>query len=167
MSAIVIRQANEKDFQAIVELNDSEVQHTSAMDINRLEHLHSLASYHGVAIAGGVVAAFLLAMEDHAPYENDNFGWFSARHEKFLYIDRIVVGFNYQGRGIGKLLYADLIDYARQKNIPLVTCEINSVPPNQRSAAFHAGLGFTEVGSQWICEGQKQVSMQAITIKQI
>jgi uncharacterized protein len=159
-----IRQADETDFQAIVELNDSEVQHTSAMDIKRLKYLHSLASYHGVVVAGGVIAAFLLAMEDHAPYENDNFGWFSARHDKFLYIDRIVVGRKFQGRGIGKKLYADLFDYARQKNIPLVTCEINSVPPNERSSAFHAGFGFIEVGSQWICEGQKKVSMQAISI---
>lgn len=165
MSSIVIRQADKPDFQAIVALNDSEIQHTSAMDIKRLKYLHSLASYHGVALEGEVIAAFLLAMEDHAPYQNDNYSWFSARHEKFLYIDRIVVGHEFQGRGIGKKLYADLFDYARQKKIPLVTCEINSVPPNERSLAFHAGFGFTEVGSQWICEGQKKVSMQTFAIK--
>ena len=164
MSGIVIRHVSEPYFQAVIDLNDSEVQHTSAMDIKRLGHLHLLASYHRVALAGNVVAAFLLVMEDNVPYENDNYSWFSARYEKFLYIDRIVVGCKFQGRGIGKLLYADLFDYARQKNIPLVTCEINVIPPNERSSAFHACLGFGEVGSQWICVGQKKVSMQAVSI---
>jgi hypothetical protein len=164
MTDLAIQNAGEHDFRAVVDLNDSEVQHTSAMDLNRLKYLHSLASYHRVAAAGNVVAAFLLAMEDHVPYENDNYRWFSARYEKFLYIDRVVVGRKFQGRGIGKLLYADLFDYARQKHIPLVSCEINAIPPNEGSSAFHAGLGFREIGSQWIREGQKKVSMQAVSI---
>lgn len=164
MSGIIIRNVSVSDFLAVIDLNDSEVQHTSAMDIIRLEQLHSLASYHRVALSGEVIAAFMLAMENHVPYENDNYGWFSARYEKFLYIDRIVVGRKFQGQGIGKLLYADLFEFARRKDIPLVTCEINSIPPNERSSAFHTGLGFREVGNQWICEGQKKVSMQAAPI---
>ncbi len=164
MSELSIHHVGESDFQAVVDLNDSEVQHTSAMDLSRLKCLHALASYHRVAAAGNLVAAFLLAMEDHVPYENDNYSWFSERYEQFLYIDRVVVGCKFQGRGIGKLLYADLFDYAKQKHIPVVTCEINAIPPNERSSAFHAGLGFREVGSQWICEGQKKVSMQAVLI---
>jgi uncharacterized protein len=164
MSDIKICNAGESFFQAVVDLNYSEIQHTSAMDIERLRHLSSLASYHRVALAGETVAAFLLAMEDHVLYENDNYYWFSARYEKFLYIDRVVVGRKFQGRGIGKLFYADLFNYARQKKIPLITCEINAIPPNERSFAFHAGLGFEEVGSQWVCEGQKKVSMQVLSI---
>ena len=160
MSEVVIRAVYEADYGEVVELNASEVQHTSAMDRDRVLYLDNLSAYHRLAELDGTVAAFLLAIKDRAPYQNDNFNWFAARYDQFLYIDRIVVGGHFQGRGIGALLYRDLFEYARKQNIPLITCEINIIPPNQRSLDFHAGHGFKEVGRQWLGNGQKQVSMQ-------
>ncbi len=160
MSETVIRAVQEADYAKVVELNDSEVKYTSAMDLDRVFYLDKLSAYHRLAELNGTAAAFLLAMKDLAPYQNDNFNWFAARYDQFLYIDRIVVGGHFQGKGIGSLLYRDLFEYAREQRMPLITCEINIIPPNRRSIAFHAGHGFKEVGRQWVDNGQKQVSMQ-------
>jgi uncharacterized protein len=161
---VSICDAPEKDYPAIVKLNDVAVEFTSPMDLKRLSFLASLTAYFRIAVSDNQVVAFLLAMKDGVPYQNDNYEWFRSRYQKFLYIDRVVVAGEFQGSGIGTQLYQDIFSYARQEEIPIITCEINAVPPNEVSAAFHARLGFSEVGSQWICDGQKKVSMQALFI---
>lgn len=164
---IIIRDASKVDYQDIVDLNAGEVQYTSAMDIDIVHHLDSLAACHRVAVLEGKVAAFILAMEDHVSYENDNYSWFSSRYDRFLYIDRIVVDSPCQGLKIGTFLYQDIFDYARKEKIPVITCEIMTFPPNERSLKFHAGKGFREVGTRWVDNGQKQYSMQASFIEMI
>jgi uncharacterized protein len=160
MKEIAIREANEADFSAVVALNTAEVRHTSPMDEARLRQLDDLASYHKVATVDGAVAAFLLVMEKGCGYANENFEWFAARYEAFLYVDRIVVGSDYQGLRVGTLLYQDLFDHARVQGIATVTCEYNLVPPNVPSRLFHEKFGFHQVGSQWLGGGAKQVSLQ-------
>ena len=39
----------------------------------------------------------------------------------------------------------------------IVTCEVNAEPPNPASDAFHAALGFAEVGDAVIHGGKKAV----------
>jgi len=160
MSDVNIRIAEDSDFKKIVKLNADEIKNTSQMDIKRLRYLDAISAYHKVAVCDGNLAAFILAMRDNAPYDNDNFKWFLSRYESFLYIDRIVVAEKYKGRGIGSLIYNDIIKYAGNEAIPLICCEINLVPPNKPSLAFHAGHGFKEAGRQWHENGKKQVSMQ-------
>lgn len=43
-------------------------------------------------------------------------------------------------------LYATVIDHARITGRARVACEVNAVPPNLASDAFHAALGFREIG---------------------
>lgn len=160
MKDIAIRDANQADFAAIVALNTAEVRHTSPMDEARFRHLDALASYHKVATVDGAAAAFLLVMKDGCGYANENFEWFAARYDTFLYVDRIVVGSDYQGLRLGTLLYQDLFDYARSHGIATIACEYNLVPPNEPSRLFHDKFGFHQVGSQWLGNGAKQVSLQ-------
>ena len=160
MKEIAFRDAEEADFAAVVALNAVEVRHTSPMDEARLRELDDLASYHKVAIVDGAVAAFLLVMENGCGYANENFEWFAARYDAFLYVDRIVVGGDYQGLRLGKLLYQDLFDHARVRGIAMIACEYNVVPPNEPSRLFHDKFGFHQVGSQWLVGGTKQVSLQ-------
>lgn len=167
MKNIAIRDAREEDYPFVVKLNDTSEEYTSPMDLDRLRFLASLATYFRVAVSDGRVIAFLLAMKVGVPYQNDNYAWFAARYDSFLYIDRIVVAEEFQGCGIGTKLYEDIIAYARQEPFPYITCEINMIPPNEKSAAFHSRLGFNEVGSQWIGEGQKKVSMKALYISHL
>lgn len=164
MSEIVIRNAQQHDFASIVQLNQIEVQHTSSMDIERLRHLDLLAAYHRVALVDGQFAGFMFAMRDGTNYVNDNFNWFAERLNNFLYIDRIVVGAQFAGRKIGSALYQDLIHFARQLDIEHIVCEYNVEPANLPSQAFHDRWGFQEMGSQWLNEKTKRVSLQVLTL---
>jgi uncharacterized protein len=160
MTVTAVRDATEGDFDRIVELNAAVVRETSAMDLARLRQLHALAFHHRVAIVDGEVAGFLLAMRDGAAYINDNFDWFSARYPRFVYVDRIVVAAAAAGTGIGRRLYDDLFDRARQLCIGIIACEYNLEPPNPASRRFHDRFGFREVGRQHVADGTKLVSLQ-------
>jgi predicted GNAT superfamily acetyltransferase len=163
MSEIIIRNAEPADFATITALNEAAVQHTSAMDVQRLQNLYALSSYHKVVTVDGVVAGFLLAMREKAAYPNDNYGFFAARYETFVYIDRIVIAPDFTGLKLGSMLYRDLFNYARQNAVPAVTCEYNIEPPNEPSRRFHDKFGFKQVGSQWLDGGKKNVSLQMAT----
>jgi len=161
MQDIIVRDAHDGDFQTIVDINESEVRHTSAMSARRLSDLDQLSSYHKVVEVEGDVAAFLFAMREGSSYQNENYEWFSARYSKFLYIDRIVVDAKYSGLKIGTMLYHDLFNYARSHRVFTIACEYNLIPPNEPSRIFHEKFGFKEVGAQWLANNTKRVSLQA------
>lgn len=160
MTDIVLRNAVDADFDKILELNAAVVRETSAMDAARLQQLHALAFHHRVVAVDGEIAGFLLAMRDGAAYANDNFEWFSARYPRFVYVDRIVVDAAAAGKGIGRQLYDDLFDRARQLSLDIIACEYNLEPPNPASKIFHDRFGFTEVGRQHVAGRTKLVSLQ-------
>ena len=156
-----LRTAIESDFPAILSLNEAEVKQTSQLALGLLESLVRISAYCKVAVVEGKVAAFLIAIRDGAPYQNDNYNWFASRIPHFLYVDRVVVGSRYKGRRIGSQLYKDLFEFARSEGIEKITCEYNIDPPNPASRAFHDKFGFNELGTHWVANGTKQVSLQA------
>ncbi len=160
MTVTEVRDATESDFDRIVKLNTTAVRETSAMDLARLQQLHALAFHHRVAVVDGEVAGFLLAMRDSAAYVNDNFDWFASRYPRFVYVDRIVVDAKAAGTRIGRRLYDDLFERARQLGVGVIACEYNLEPPNPASKAFHDRFGFREVGRQHVADGTKLVSLQ-------
>lgn len=160
MTVVAIRNAEQTDLEAVVALNLAEVRHTSPMDAARLRCLDDIACYHKVATVDGIAVAFLLAMRSGCGYINDNFAWFAARYQTFLYVDRIVVGRRHQGLALGTLLYQDLFDYARSHGIATIACEYNLIPSNEPSQRFHDRFGFHEVARRWAGGGSKQVSLQ-------
>lgn len=87
-------------------------------------------------------AALLIAMASETAYDSVNFQWFAARHPHFAYVDRVVVAQRAQGGGLGRRLYTALSDAAAADGYPLLGCEVNVVPPNPASHAFHQRLGF-------------------------
>ena len=159
-----IRDVVDADFEAIVALNEGEVQHTSPMDVNRLRFLVGLSSYCKVVTIENQLVAFLIALREGAPYENDNYRWFSERLSTFMYVDRIVVDAVFSGRGLGKKLYGDLFEFARSQRVAMVTCEYNIEPRNPASQIFHDKFGFRQLGTHWVAHGTKRVSLQAAAI---
>ena len=163
-SQIEIRTVTEADFSTIVVLNKSEETHTSPMDFERLHLLDGLSDYHRVVLVNNQIAGFLLAMKKDSKYSNENFEWFSSRYDSFLYVDRIVIGNQFQGLKLGKLLYEDLFAYARAQDIKYITCEYNIVPPNVPSQIFHDKFSFKQVGDQWLNNHSKHVSLQVAEV---
>lgn len=161
---ISIRQVAEADFGSLLALNDAYVHFTSPMDVDRLSLLHDQSYYHCVAEEDGKILGFLLVFAQNARYDSDNFTWFRQRYRNFLYVDRIVVSEDAQGKGIGKSLYDALFELGRSRGFESVCCEYNTIPANPVSASFHGKFGFREVGSETYQEGKKQVSMQMLRL---
>ena len=101
-------------------------------------------------------AAFLIAFDERADYASENFRWFRDRFSRFVYVDRVVVAPAHRGKGLARMLYADLFEAVRAAGQSLVVCEVNSDPPNPASDAFHDALGFVEVG-QAVLAGKGKV----------
>ena len=167
MPTVTLRNATPDDYPVIVTLNHDEVAHTSEMDIDRLGVLAQLTVYLKVAVVDEQVVAFLMVMQQDADYQNDNFLWFQEQFSRYWYIDRIVVDSAHASLKIGSTLYADLMHTARANGAIAVTCEYNIQPPNLISARFHKKWGFTELGTQWVAGGSKQVSLQAVQLDNI
>ncbi len=91
--------------------------------------------------------AFLISFDQHAAYQSENFLWFKARYERFVYVDRVVVSPQARGQGLARQLYNALIAQARADGFAHIVCEVNIDPPNPGSDAFHAAFEFAEVGT--------------------
>ena len=157
---LLIRQAQVSDFPRILDINATEEDKTSRVDLARITQLDLWSDYHRVAVVEDEVIGFLLVMTEASDYDGDNFRWFAERYSGFLYVDRIVIERNAARRGIGTSLYGDLIQFAETKAYSALCCEINVSPPNPVSHAFHARFGFKEVGRRAEAGGSKVVSYQ-------
>jgi predicted GNAT superfamily acetyltransferase len=131
------------DEDAILELNNAHEIELSRLDAARLRHLLG-AAYHARMAPQGV--AFLIAFAPDADYDGVHFSWFRDRLKDFVYVDRVVVAHEARGRGIARALYADLFQRALSDGHSMICCEVNLDPPNPASDAFHASLGFHEIG---------------------
>ena len=105
----------------------------------------------------GGSAAFLIAFDQAAQYDNPNFKWFREHLSRFVYVDRVVVADTHRGAGLARLLYDDLFHRARSAGQEHIACEVNLVPPNPASDAFHAKMQFIEIGHRTLVHNGKTV----------
>jgi len=139
---------------ALLALNNAHAQELSWLEPARLRHLVEQAF---LARSIGELDAFLLAFDQSARYDSPNFLWFRSRYPRFVYVDSIVVAAPARGRGHARRLYDDLFRHAAEARHASVVCEVNTQPPNPASDAFHAALGFVEVGSASVYDGSRTV----------
>jgi predicted GNAT superfamily acetyltransferase len=132
---------------AVLALNTAEQEATAPLTAARLEALVAAASFaRAVPDAAGGAAAFLLGFAPGDAYDSPNFLWFRARMDRFAYVDRVAVAAAARRRGLGRALYAEFAAFAAARGLGPLVCEVNLDPPNPVSDAFHARLGFAEVG---------------------
>ena len=161
---LLIRQAQVSDFPRILQINATEEEKTSRIDLDRIAQLDLWSDYHKVAMVEDEVVGFLLVMSEASDYDGDNFRWFVERYSRFLYVDRIVIDRTSARHGAGSALYGDLIQFAATQSWSTLCCEINVSPPNPVSHAFHAHFGFKEVGRSAAVGAPKVVSYQVTEI---
>jgi predicted GNAT superfamily acetyltransferase len=140
--------------KSLLALNNAHAQELSWLEPARMQHMVAQAF---LARRIGNLDAFLLAFDQDAGYDSPNFLWFRSRYPRFVYVDRIVVAASARRRGCARRLYRDLFEHAESAGHERVVCEVNISPPNPASDAFHAALGFVEVGSASVHEGSKTV----------
>jgi uncharacterized protein len=138
----------------LVGLNNESAQETSRLDVATFDSMIAAAP---VATCIAPDLAFLLGFAESSHYEGAHFLWFRQRYPSFLYVDRVVVGQAHRRLGLGRLLYDDLFRRAERLGVPAIACEVNVRPPNPASDAFHAGLGFSQVGIANTADGSKTV----------
>jgi len=139
---------------ALLALNNAHAVELSWLELERFAALVAMAFW---AKQVGENDAFLIAMDQDAPYDSPNFLWLRAHYERFVYVDRVVVANRARGRGLAQRLYADLFAAAAKAGHTCVLCEVNSAPPNPASDRFHLAQGFSEIGSAEILGGEKTV----------
>lgn len=142
------------DEPAILSLNNEHAAELSWLEPESLTRLLGQGFY---VRRIGTAEAFLIALDQDADYGSPNFQWFRDRYPRFVYVDRVVVAKSARGRGHARRLYDALFVQAREAGHTIITCEVNAEPPNPASDAFHASLGFVEVGDAVIHGGQKTV----------
>ena len=158
---IVIRAAEPKDYDFILNVNEVNVEVLSPMPMERMLWLKEMSEMFVVAEVDGELAAFLIALREGKPYDSENYVWFSRKYPSFLYIDRIVIAEPFRAAGLGRALYQAVKDHARATGVKVVTCEVDTIPYNETSLKFHEAMGFKEVGEQIIRGGAIKVSLKA------
>jgi uncharacterized protein len=157
---LLIRSIEPADLGRILELNEANVPEVGSVDTDRMEFIVAESPIALAAVASDDVIGFCLVLASDSPYDSVNYRWFTERYDRFMYLDRVAVDASARGRGVGRALYTEVdrqmvaIDGADH-----LALEVNVDPPNAVSLAFHARLGFSEVGQQDTPYGIR-VSMQ-------
>lgn len=153
---VALRAVSLDDLALLRLLNEAAIPHVNSIGLAEMDWFRVNSPYFRVAQRDGSPIAFLIALTPGLKYDSPNYLWFQERRERFIYIDRIVVGEMARGSGVGGRLYQDLAEFAAPF-ADLLTCEVNVRPPNPGSIGFHERMGFREVGRQKTEGGQKEV----------
>ncbi len=140
------------NLDAILALNQANERETSVLDARALKALVDQAFHLPVRAEGN--DGFLIALDQDAVYASVNFAWFKAQFSRFVYIDRIIVAESARGRGHARSMYEELFDAARAQGHQQVCAEVNKIPANPQSDAFHAALGFVVIGEADLAGGK-------------
>ena len=143
-----IRPMESADAGQVFSLNASARPNVAPLDGIELARLQALSREHIVAVEAGEVRGYALVFaHDHA-YDGEEFlALRSLIARPFLYIDQVVVLPSAQGTGIGRQMYEAIERAALLGRADSLCCEVNAIPPNPGSLAFHSRLGFGAVGS--------------------
>ena len=156
------------DLGQVLRLNQSAVPAVGEIDRQRLEHLIGQSFISLVIEDEGSLVGFCIVLGPGADYGSVNYRWFETRYgalgEPFVYLDRVVIADSHRRRGLGSRLYEAVIAHATEHSDAIWFClEVNLEPRNDESLAFHARMGFEEVGQQMTDYGIL-VSLQSMPI---
>lgn len=135
------------DFREIAAINRMALPHVAELDGAEFALLMRCCDWFRVAEIDGQLAGYLFAMGSGADYHGDEFIRFRETLKgAFYYIDQVAVAPEHRGKGLARHFYAEIETHAQGKSVGMLACEVNKVPANVPSLAFHEGLGFQEAG---------------------
>ena len=147
---MLLREYGPADLEVVHAINEGEIPAVGAAEPDALARIAAQSTIALVAEVGGEVGGFCFVLPPGADYGSHNYAWFSERYDDFVYLDRVAIAPEFQRRGVGRALYTEVERLAREHHPTAshFTLEVNLRPRNDRSLAFHAELGFVEVGQQ-------------------
>ncbi|MCU1437899.1 MAG: family N-acetyltransferase [Naasia sp.] len=161
---VPLRPVADGDIGRLVDLNNAAYPAVPVLDGDEMRALLGISGLALAAVDGAAVVGFLLAVDPGADYASENYAYFSSRAVESLYIDRVVVGAEARGRGVGRALYEATFAKAAADGRAEVTCEVNLQPPNPESLAFHERMGFRRLGEQATKGGSITVALLAAPV---
>lgn len=152
----MIRPGIEGDFDAILRINRAGRPGVAALE---REDLAAIVGSEGELLLWsetGDCLGYAIVYTNEVDYDGEEFAWFRTNISgPFLYIDQIAIAPEAQGRGIGRSIYDVLVDRARRVGHGSLACEVNLLPPNPASLAFHSRIGFVEAGRMATSDGRE------------
>ena len=140
-----LRPVSYDDHADVLALNAANVVKLAPMDEARLQQLQQWADRFDVIEVDGAFGGFVVTFGPGSPYDSENYRWFSERHgDRFYYLDRIVLADEHRRQGLGTFAYDEIERVARRHG--RLALEVNLVPRNDASLAFHDRRGYVEVG---------------------
>jgi predicted GNAT superfamily acetyltransferase len=153
-SLISIRDIGAEDFREVLRINEDSSPAVSELSAAEVERLAVDASLAWVVVADGAVIGYLIGYVKSDAYGGEEFAWLKQRLPGFVYIDQVALAPAYRRQGIGGRLYSELELWGRRRQYACLTCEVNLVPPNPESMAFHRRQGFVEIGRMHTVDGR-------------
>ncbi len=145
---MIIRPMTSADHPAVLALNEANVPDVGPMDGSKLDLLSKDSPFSLVVEDPNDqnVVGMLIGLVGGSVYPSPNYLWFAERHgDDFAYVDRVALAPAARGQGLGVDLYQRFEQWAQNHHLGLLCAEVNTVPPNPRSAKFHEAYGFSVV----------------------
>ena len=139
---VIVRDMTLDDLNVVHAINEENVPAVGQETFEDLLAIFDVCSINLVAEIDGRVRGFCMVMPPGTDYSSPNYLYFCERHADFVYLDRVAITADAQGRGIGPMLYREV---ERRSTAPWFALEVNVKPPNEGSMRFHAREGFVEV----------------------
>ncbi len=140
-----LRAVTPADVDDVLALNQAEVEKLAPMDEPRLQQIQGWAHRFDVIEVEGAFGGFVVTFEPGAPYDSPYYTWFGERFgDRFYYLDRVVLHSSVRRQGVGGAVYDELEQVAQ--GYSRMALEVNLVPRNPPSLAFHDRRGYAEVG---------------------
>ena len=140
-----LRPLRDTDVADVLTLNERNVVKLAPMDEARLHELRETADRFDVLDVDGAFAGFVITF---APGRVVRLGELPLVRRRgtarFYYLDRIVLHEGFRRRGLGGYVYDEIERVAAPYT--RLALEVNLVPRNDASLAFHAARGYREVG---------------------
>jgi uncharacterized protein len=156
----VLRPLRDTDVADVLWLNEANVVNLAPMDEARLLYLRGLADRFDVVEVDGEFGGFVVTFQAGTTYDSENYRWFTDQGRDFYYLDRIVLREEYRRRGLGGFVYDEIERVATPYG--RLSLEVNLVPRNEASLAFHARRGYVEVGQ--LGDDEHRVSLMEKTL---
>lgn len=151
------------DIDKIWKLNENALPAVNSITKQDFYHFIKIADYFKTIFVGGGLVGYLIALQKGRDYNSVNYKYFEAGYDKFIYVDRIVIDPDFQNNGLGRAFYYDLSLFS-EKVASIITCEVNIIPPNEGSMAFHKSLGFKKVDTQLSENNNKKVALMVLEL---
>jgi len=139
---LMFRRLLASDLPDVWEINQQNVPAVGEEHIDSLGEIVEMSELALGVVESDRLVGFCLILPPDTSYDSPNYRYFSDRFADFAYLDRVAFRAAHQGKGLGSALYREIESRLAR---PLLTLEVNVVPPNEGSMRFHLRSGFVEL----------------------